>query len=249
MAALDEALGDRDLTRDELVSLLAFRDQVDARVARRVGAFDQRAEWAFDGAVSPVQWLTSHALVAPDDARRLLVLGAACRRLPVTAAAVTDGTMSVGQVRQITNHLSDQTIELFAEHETELVPTLAPLPLRQVSWAMARWQRHAETALSLEQVDELPDRSLHLSRSGGAGGGSTVTSTPKAALARHRDPSRHDPRRRRRTRAQPRPPPRRRVRRRRALVPRPQQRQQHRPQAHPPRRHHHHRQPPTRRRR
>ena len=81
----------------------------------------------------------------------------------VTAAAVTDGTMSVGQVRQITNHLSDKTIELFAEHEAEVVPTLAPLPLRQVSWAMARWQRHAETALGLEQADQLPDRSLHLS--------------------------------------------------------------------------------------
>ena len=163
LGSLDEALGDRDLSRDELVLLLAFCDQVNARVARRVGEFDQRAEWAFDGATSPVHWLTSHAFVAPDDARRLLVLGAACRRLPVTAAAVTDGTLSVGQVRQITNHLSDKTIELFAEHETELVPTLAPLPLRQVSWAMARWQRHAETALGLEQADQLPDRSLHLS--------------------------------------------------------------------------------------
>ena len=102
----------------------------------------------------------------PDEARRLLVLGAACRRLPVTAAAVSEGSLSVGQVRQITNHLSDKTIELFAEHETELIPTLVPLALRQVGWVMDRWQRHAETALGLEQVDELPDRSLHLSRVG-----------------------------------------------------------------------------------
>ena len=104
--------------------------------------------------------------LAPDEARRLLVLGAACRRLPVTAAAVSEGSLSVGQVRQITNHLSDKTIELFAEHEAEVVPTLAPLPLRQVGWVMDRWQRHAQTALGLEQADELPDRSLHLSRVG-----------------------------------------------------------------------------------
>ena len=111
-------------------------------------------------------WLTSHAWITPDEARRLLVLGAACRRLPVTATAVSEGMLSVGQVRQITNHLSDKTIELFAEHETELVPTLVPLALRQVNWVMGRWQRHAETALGLEQGDALPDRSLHLSRVG-----------------------------------------------------------------------------------
>ena len=94
------------------------------------------------------------------------MLGAACRRLPVTAAAVIEGSLSVGQVRQITNHLSDKTIELFAEHEAEVIPTLVPLALRQVSWVMDRWQRHAETALGLEQADQLPDRSLHLSRVG-----------------------------------------------------------------------------------
>src|SRR5258706_10069355 len=140
VAALDESLGDRDLTRDGLGELLRAWDQVTARVARRVREFDQRAEWAFDGAVSPVQWLASHARVAPDDARRLLAFGAACRRLPVTAAAVTEGTMSVGQVRQITNHLSEATVELFAEHEAEVVPALAPLALRQGSWAVDRWQ-------------------------------------------------------------------------------------------------------------
>ena len=135
-------------------------------VAGQVDAFDQRAEWALDGATSAVAWLTSHARVAARRGATSLVLGAACRRLPVTAAAVIEGSLSVGQVRQITNHLSDKTIELFAEHETEVIPTLAPLPLRQVGWVMDRWQRHAQTALGLEQGDQLPDRSLHLSRVG-----------------------------------------------------------------------------------
>ena len=71
--------------------------------------------------------------------------------------------MSVGQVRHIANHLSEATVELFAEHEAELIPTLAALPLRHVALAMARWQRHAQTALGLEHADALPDRSLHLS--------------------------------------------------------------------------------------
>ena len=39
---------------DELVSFLAFWDQVTARVAGQVGEFDQRVEWAFDG--QPRRW-------------------------------------------------------------------------------------------------------------------------------------------------------------------------------------------------
>ncbi|MEP6658905.1 MAG: hypothetical protein ABJD24_03205 [Acidimicrobiales bacterium] len=181
VAVLDDALGDRDLSRDELVLLLAFRDQVEARVARQVGAFDQRAEWVFDGSVSPVQWLTSHARVAPDDARRPLTLGAACRRLPVTAAAVADATISVGQVRQITNHLSDDTVELFAEHEAELVPTLAPLPLRQVSWRWPAGNATPKPRWGWNRATNSRTGPCICPRSGGDGGGSTPTSTPKAA--------------------------------------------------------------------
>ena len=180
-AALDEVLGNGPLTRDEYLEVMAFRDRCEARFAKITAEFDKSAEWAFDGSVSPVHWLVSFARLAFDDARRLLSLGAACRQLPVTAAAVADGTLSVAQVRHIATHISDETVALFAEHEAELVPTLAALPLRHVALAMARWQRHAETALGLEQADELPDRSLHLSPIGGDGGGSTATSTPKAA--------------------------------------------------------------------
>jgi uncharacterized protein DUF222 len=163
LAAVDEALGDGPLSRDEFLEMLAARDRFEARFAKRAADFDKSAEWAFDGSVSPVHWMGSFARLSYDDARRLLALGAACSQLPVTAAAVADGTLSVGQVRHIVTHLSEETVALFVEHEAELVPTLAVLPVRHVALAMARWQRHAITTLGLERHDELPDRNLHLS--------------------------------------------------------------------------------------
>ena len=162
-AAVDEALGDGPLSRDEFLEMLAARDRFEARFAKQAAAFDKSAEWAFDGSVSPAHWMAAHARLAMDDARRLLALGAACQQLPVTGEAVADGTLSVAQVRHIATHISEETVALFVEHEAELVPTLAALPVRHVGLAMARWQRRAITTLGLERHDELPDRSLHLS--------------------------------------------------------------------------------------
>ena len=162
-AALDEALGDGPLSRDEFLEMLAARDRFEARFAKRAAEFD-KAPSGPSTVPSPLctGWARSPASGSTTRGG-CSRWGRRAGQLPVTAAAVADGTLSVAQVRHIATHISDETVALFVEHEAELVPTLAALPVRHVGLAMARWQRRAITTLGLERHDELPDRSLHLS--------------------------------------------------------------------------------------
>jgi hypothetical protein len=81
--------------------------------------------------------------------------------LPVTAAAWRDGTLSSGQVEAIAAHLDPDTVGLFADHETDMVPTLVGLSLPDVAAAMGAWR---ECATSDRDPKPEPSQALHLSR-------------------------------------------------------------------------------------
>ncbi|CAN5242532.1 hypothetical protein BH24ACT1_BH24ACT1_02020 [soil metagenome] len=89
-----------------------------------------------------------------DPTARVLRSARRLRSLPVTSAAALDGTLSAGQVRAIVANVSDATSELFAEHEAELIPTLAALPVADVASAMRTWAQLAEDALGLGEPAE-----------------------------------------------------------------------------------------------
>jgi hypothetical protein len=80
--------------------------------------------------------------------------------LPVTAAAWRDGVLSSGQVDAIAAHLDPDTLDLFAHHETELVPTLTGLPVPDVAAAMAAWREYATADRDPKPE---PPQALHLS--------------------------------------------------------------------------------------
>ena len=44
-------------------------------------------------------------------------------------------------------NLSDRTVELFAEHEAELIPHIAKLTVVDTGHAMRSWAAHAEAIL------------------------------------------------------------------------------------------------------
>jgi len=60
--------------------------------------------------------------------------------LPVTAAAWRDGALSSGQVEAIAANLDPDTVAVFADHETAMVPTLVDLSVRDVATTMAAWR-------------------------------------------------------------------------------------------------------------
>jgi hypothetical protein len=81
-------------------------------------------------------------------------------RLPVTSEAWRRGELTGGQVDTIVGNLDDATIDLFADHEPEVVPVLVGLSVRGTGRAMGVWRAHA--AADGREPDE-SGRSLHLS--------------------------------------------------------------------------------------
>lgn len=180
-----------------LVQALALRDRLDARICEAVGDFDAARLWDIDAATSLTAWLRSFGGMTSRAAGRLSVLARRLHRLPVTGAAYRDGTLSGGQVEAIVAHLDDDTVELFAAAEAELVPYLAPLRVAGVGRAMAAWKSRAQPEPA-EPKD--PERSLYLSRSlddryvldGSldAEGGATVATALRLAAGDGPDPTR-----------------------------------------------------------
>jgi hypothetical protein len=110
-----------------------------AKLVAAYGAFDAADLWDLDAATSMSAWLREQADLTGGDAARVLRLARGLRGMPVTAAAVLDGTLSAGQVRAIVANVNDRTAELFAAHEAELVPTLPALSAGDVTVAMRTW--------------------------------------------------------------------------------------------------------------
>jgi hypothetical protein len=76
-------------------------------------------------------------------------------------AAWRDGALSSGQVRAVTANLDDRTVEVFAGHEADLVPTFVPLTVRETVVAMQHWKERLESEDRPEPED--PERSVFLS--------------------------------------------------------------------------------------
>ena len=160
---LAEAIENLDVSVDgaALVRVLALRDQLDARIAEAVGAFDAAQLWDIEGATSMTAWLRASASMTKRSAGRLSVLARRLRSLLVRSAAFADGRLSGGQVEAIAACLDDSTVAVFAEQEAELVPYLVPLTVAGTCRAMASWRSRA---LVEEPEPAEPERSLHLSQ-------------------------------------------------------------------------------------
>ena len=92
--------------------------------------------------------------MAGGDAARVVRSARRLRALPVTSAAALDGTLSAGQVRAIVANVSPAAVALFADHQGDLVPTLAPLSVGDVAVAMRTWAALADDALDTGEPAE-----------------------------------------------------------------------------------------------
>jgi hypothetical protein len=145
---------------DELVTVLGLRDRLDARIAEAVAAFDSAELWDAEGATSMTAWLADRAAMTR---RRAAVTAATARKLavlPHTAEAWRTGRLSGGQIDAIVANLDRDTVGLFADHETDVVPALAGLTPAEVATAMRTWRAHATQD---RQPPAEPERAVHLS--------------------------------------------------------------------------------------
>jgi hypothetical protein len=106
-------------------------------------------------------WLAHHTRMPRPRAAATSARARKLAQLPVTAGAWRDGVLSSGQVDAIAANLDPDTVGLFAEHETVLVPTLVELSVRDVTAAMGAWR---ECATADRDPRPEPADTLHLSR-------------------------------------------------------------------------------------
>ena len=93
-------LGDVALS-DEIVSLRAEIDRLEAQFARLVFAGHQRGIGSVDGSPSTAAWLRRRTGMREGDARAAIEAGEVCEVLPETAAAWRSGEISTGAARTI----------------------------------------------------------------------------------------------------------------------------------------------------
>src|SRR5438309_1369156 len=120
--AVDEL--DPPLTADSVTRLFAIIDRLQAKGTVVAGAYERTQDWAAEGAASYTAWLRAHARRSGGEAHRIVTNGRRMRSLPVLAQSWLQGRLATGQVNAVLMNVSDQTLQLFAEFEAELVPTL-----------------------------------------------------------------------------------------------------------------------------
>jgi hypothetical protein len=145
LGALTDAIEQAELSpcAGDLIDGFVLLDRLTARLIDTVGAFDRSGLWALDGASSMAGWLKANAVRTGGDAVSLTKIARLLHALPVTAAAFGEGRLSYGQVQTIAANVNIKTVELFAEHEGDVVPTFESLTIKQTADAMQYWARHA----------------------------------------------------------------------------------------------------------
>jgi hypothetical protein len=158
---LGTAIDALDIPADSaaLAAVVGLRDRLDARISDAVSAHDRAGLWELDGATSMTAWLADRAAMPRPRAAAMVSRARKLAHLPVTAGAWRDGVLSSGQVEAIAAHLDPHTLDLFADHERVMVPTLG-LSVADVAAAMAAWR---ECATADRDPKPEPPSALHLS--------------------------------------------------------------------------------------
>jgi hypothetical protein len=129
---------------ETLIGVLRVWSRLGARASLMVAEVERSGAWAALGEVSFMAWVTREGGLPRDTAASLRREGKRLAQLPVTAEAACDGTLTAAQLQAIVANVGDLTVELFAKHEAELVPTLAGLSMADARRACGIWRQRAE---------------------------------------------------------------------------------------------------------
>ncbi|MGE0881045.1 MAG: HNH endonuclease [Acidimicrobiia bacterium] len=131
-----------------------------------IGSFDAWGGWQTDDAASLPGWLSHRCGLSGAEANRLATRAKRLRQLPLTQSAWLGGRLRSGHVDAVVANTSARNVQLFAEHEAELVPALARLDVHDARTVMQRWAVAAESVLD-ENAPQQPEQSLYASRAYG----------------------------------------------------------------------------------
>ena len=147
---------------EAITEALALQDRLQANITAAVSDFDRAGLWDLDSTTSLTAWLRQHGAMTRRGAARVSGRSKKLRELPVTAAAWQAGELSGGQVEAMVAVIKPEMVALFAEHEADLISSLAGLSVADTSRAMDHWAAHA-AAIADEAEPAESKRGLHVS--------------------------------------------------------------------------------------
>jgi hypothetical protein len=101
LSAVDATALSGDELAERCMAVVKLLDVVNTHAAELTAEFEQRGDWAVDGATSAAAWLTARCRARKRDLAHLAKVGAALRDLPQVAEAVKTGEIGFDHVRRI----------------------------------------------------------------------------------------------------------------------------------------------------
>jgi hypothetical protein len=173
-----------DVLGDELQSFVdawAEHERRGHELAMEARRLELAGAWAESGAVSMAAWIRHHCRTSMATARATLRHGRFLTEFAAIADAALSSMLSSDQVGALRRNVSVELEPLLAEHEADLVETLAPLSVRDTETACRVWRSYAESVIDASAPGE-PVRHLTYARgSDGATVGSFTLDVDGAA--------------------------------------------------------------------
>jgi hypothetical protein len=139
LVALDpDALDDAELEA-AVCEFARARARLDAAEAAVIGELDQRACYLDDGALTARAWLVHHTGAAPAVAGGRVLLAKRLRRMPVIAAALSEGAITEAHARSAGRCLTPRTLEAFARDEELLAGHARQFDADSFDKLITRW--------------------------------------------------------------------------------------------------------------
>jgi hypothetical protein len=148
-----------------LAEVLTLADRLQAVIVAGVAQVDAGGRWADQGASSMTAWLRHHGRLAGSEAHRVVLLARRLAGLPATANAWACGLLSAWQTTAICANATQDVAALLAEHEADLLASLATLSVRQTAQAMRVWRAHAEAVVDTPEPEPAAEARRSYNRS------------------------------------------------------------------------------------
>lgn len=149
---------------EDIGELVRARNRLDAQLAHRVRAFEQRRGHVDDGAVSMASWLRWKCGLSGGAARRQVKVSRDLPHMPATTTAFEEGDLDLTRVDML---VSARGVDpgVFAATEDALVDAAREQSHRDLRKVIAYWRQAADGPRELEREQKLHQRRrLHLSQ-------------------------------------------------------------------------------------
>ena len=142
---------------DRVVEIAQIMERMHAELVRAVEVWDGNGDYAADGSLSGIAWLTHRIPTTRIAAARLVAAARVCRRSERLAKALDAGDTTPSHVEQIARVIKNRE-DIFATHGEVLVDAALAVPPEAFRVAAARWRALADDEVGTRDDPHDPSR-------------------------------------------------------------------------------------------